>query len=488
MTHNHASAHFSQYLGASQGHEQDHKPPLRVLELFAGVGGFHLGLEQINQQRKCQGLSPAFEMVWANQWEPASKVQHAAQVYEARWGLAPVNRDLFEVLEDDAELARLDSLSPDMLVGGFPCQDFSVAKPLSQSHGLEGAKGALWWGIHRLLEIRQQSGKAIQVVMLENVDRLLCSPGKCKGRDFATILASLQALGYAVAWQVVNAADYGCAQRRRRVFIVAVHQSSGHYPSWQQGVDIAPLDWLIGASPMSTAYPVKSAGQLKHFVLPENAASAEEKFFTENPGKTPFLKSGVCIAGNVWTMDVCADFGWMQTLLTDSSVHQTLGQVIAVTTDIAEKFFIAAEDLPKWRYLKGSKSEPRVTQCGHAYQFSEGALSFPEPLDKPSRTILTSEVGASASRTRHIVQHTDGRLRRLTPEEVEALMGFPRGFTALPVISDTRRGFLMGNALLPALVARLGQAIFGQMTHAQSEVRDSFSSVGGLDKSVIAAG
>jgi len=158
MTHNHASAHFSQYLGASQGHEQDHKPPLRVLELFAGVGGFHLGLEQINQQRKCQGLSPAFEMVWANQWEPASKVQHAAQVYEARWGLAPVNRDLFEVLEDDAELARLDSLSPDMLVGGFPCQDFSVAKPLSQSHGLEGAKGALWWGIHRLLEIRQQSG------------------------------------------------------------------------------------------------------------------------------------------------------------------------------------------------------------------------------------------------------------------------------------------------------------------------------------------
>lgn len=481
MTHSNDSKHSLQYLCV------DHKPPIRVLELFAGVGGFHLGLEQVNEQRKFQGLSAAFEVVWANQWEPTSKVQHAAQVYKARWGLAPIDHDLFAVLKDDDELARLDSLAPDMLVGGFPCQDYSVAKPLSQSHGLAGAKGALWWGIHRLLEIRQQSGQPIQTVMLENVDRLLSSPSKCKGRDFATILASLQALGYAVAWQVVNAADYGCAQRRRRVFIVAVHQFSTQFQSWQQGVDTAPLDWLIGASPMSTAYPVKPAGQLKHFLLPENTAGAEEEFFTENPRKTPFLKSGVCIAAKVWTMDVCADFGWMQTLLTDSSVPQTLGQVMAETTDISEKFFIAEEDLPKWRYLKGSKSEPRVTKGGHAYQFSEGALSFPEPLDKPSRTILTSEVGASASRTRHIVQHTDGRLRRLTPEETEALMGFPRGFTALPGISDTRRGFLMGNALVPALVARLGHAILGKMISAQTKVGNSLPNVVSHDESVITA-
>ena len=481
MTHNNASAHSLQHLSV------DHKPPIRVLELFAGVGGFHLGLEQVNEQRRFQGLSSAFEVVWGNQWEPASKVQHAAQVYESRWGLAPVNRDLFAVLEDDDELARIDSLAPDMLVGGFPCQDYSVAKPLSQSHGLAGAKGALWWGIHRLLEIRQLSGKSIQIVMLENVDRLLSSPGKCKGRDFATILVSLQALGYAVAWQVVNAADYGCAQRRRRVFIVAVHQSSAQFQSWQQGVDTAPLDWLIGASPMSTAYPVKPAGPLKHFLLPENTADVDVQFSTKNLGKTPFLKSGVFIAGNVWTIDVCADFSWMKTLLTDSSVPQTLGQVMSVTTDISEKFFIAAEDLPKWRYLKGRKSEPRVTKGGYAYQFSEGALSFPEPLDKPSRTILTSEVGASASRTRHIVQHTDGRLRRLTPEETEALMGFPRGFTALPGISDTRRGFLMGNALVPALVARLGHAIFGKMMSAQSKVCNSLPNIVKHDESVLTA-
>lgn len=457
MTHNSASAISSEFLG--EGQCQDHPLPLRVMELFAGVGGFHMGLEQVNQQRISQGLPPAFDVVWANQWEPASRAQTAAQVYEARWGLAPVNRDLFEVLEDSQELARLDALSPDVLVGGFPCQDFSVAKPLSQSHGLEGAKGVLWWAIHRLLEIRQQAGKPIQTVLLENVDRLLSSPGKCKGRDFGIILASLQALGYAVAWQVVNAADYGCAQRRRRVFILATHQSSLQYQSWKQGLDEAPMDWLTSGSPMCHAFPAKPDGKLRHFTLAEVAANAPEQSFSGPSAKTPFLKSGVCIEGNVWTINVRADFGWIGQLLAGNDAAQTIGQVVAKTMLVPDKYFIAQEELPKWRYVKGSKSEPRVSKNGYAYEFSEGALPFPEPLDKPSRTVLTSEVGASASRTRHVVEHPDGRLRRLIPEEVEELMGFPRGFTLLPGISDARRGFLMGNALLPVLVARLGRAI-----------------------------
>src|SRR5665647_856002 len=72
----------------------------RVLDLFSGVGGFHHGLEQANQQRVAQGLARTFDVVWSNQWEPGCKHQHAARIYEARWGLAPVNRDLFQVLED----------------------------------------------------------------------------------------------------------------------------------------------------------------------------------------------------------------------------------------------------------------------------------------------------------------------------------------------------------------------------------------------------
>jgi DNA (cytosine-5)-methyltransferase 1 len=468
MTHKSANAITPELLGARQ--DQDQPGPLRVMELFAGVGGFHMGLEQVNQQRFAQGLSPAFEVVWANQWEPASRVQHAAQVYQARWGLSPVNRNLFEVLEDTQELDRLDSLAPDVLVGGFPCQDFSVAKPLSQSHGLEGVKGVLWWGIHRLLDIRQQAGKAIQMVILENVDRLLSSPGRCKGRDFAVILASLQALGYAVGWQVVNAADYGCAQRRRRVFIVAVHQSSLHYQCWKQGLDEAPMDWLTSASPMCRGFPVKPDGKLMRLTLAEVAAHALDQNFSGPSTRTPFLKAGVCIEGNIWTMNVRADFGWMGQLLTEIGTAQTIGQVVTKTIFVPDKYFIAQSDLPKWRYVKGSKSEPRVSKSGYAYEFSEGALPFPEPLDRPSRTVLTSEVGASASRTRHVVEHPDGRLRRLTPEEVEELMGFPRGFTLLPGISDARRGFLMGNALLPILVARLGRAIVPMSGEAREDV------------------
>lgn len=466
--HNSASVFSAEFLGERQCPEQP--GPLRVMELFAGVGGFHMGLEQANQQRISQGLPPAFEVVWANQWEPGSKAQTAAQVYQARWGLAPINRDLFEVLEDNQELTRLDALSPDVLVGGFPCQDFSVAKPLSQSHGLQGAKGVLWWGIHRLLDIRQQSGKPIEIVLLENVDRLLSSPGKCKGRDFGNILASLQALGYAAAWQVVNAADYECAQRRRRVFILAVHQSSLRYQHWKRGLDKAPMDWLTSESPMCHAFPVKPDGKLRRFALAEVAANAPEQSFSRPPAKTPFLKSGVCLEGNVWTSNVSADFGRIGQLLVGSEAARTIGQVVAKTKLVPDKYFIAREDLPKWRYVKGSKSEPRVSKTGYAYDFSEGALPFPEALDKPSRTVLTSEVGASASRTRHVVEHPDGRLRRLMPEEVEELMGFARGFTSLPGISDARRGFLMGNALLPVLVARLGQAIVQMPGEAQDDV------------------
>ena len=197
----------------------------RVLELFAGVGGFRLGLEEANRQLGL-GAAKLYELVWANQWEPGKRKQNAARVYEAQWGDAPVNRNLFDVVNDPEEMARVNALAPTMLVAGFPCQDYSVAKPASQSAGIEGKKGVLWWAIHTLVQKRIDAGQPLEVLLLENVDRLLASPAACPGRDFAVILGSLQALGYAVAWHVVNAGNYGYAQRRRRAFLVAVHRSS----------------------------------------------------------------------------------------------------------------------------------------------------------------------------------------------------------------------------------------------------------------------
>ena len=128
---------------------------VRVAELFAGVGGFRLGLEGWTGDKIAPEHLPAagpFEVVWANQREPPGSVprQFAARCYETHFGKGSViNRDIAAVL-DDAEVGRLQISDVDMVVGGFPCQDYSVAKPLSFSGGIEGKKGVLWWQIHSL--------------------------------------------------------------------------------------------------------------------------------------------------------------------------------------------------------------------------------------------------------------------------------------------------------------------------------------------------
>ena len=189
-------------------------PVVRVAELFAGVGGFRLGLEQASN------ASARFEVVFSNQWEPSRKRQHASEVYVARFGAEDhVNANIAEIPTDHIP-------DHDLLVGGFPCQDYSVASTLQRSGGLLGKKGVLWWQIHRILSEKK---KRPGMLLLENVDRLLVSPAGQRGRDFAVMLRSLADLGYAVEWRVINAADYGMPQRRRRVFIVGHHRNSPGY-------------------------------------------------------------------------------------------------------------------------------------------------------------------------------------------------------------------------------------------------------------------
>jgi len=201
--------------------------PLRIVELFAGVGGFRLGLESINTKER-----ESLTTIWSNQWEPSTKAQHASNVYVREFGLSQSKEDdcVFhrknkkgEILEThvckDIHPLSLDAKNTipdhDILVGGFPCQDYSVAKTLSRAKGIEGKKGVLWWDIHRILEAKKPP-----FVLLENVDRLLKSPVNQRGRDFAIMLASLSDLGYSVEWRIVNAAEYGMPQRRRRVFVM----------------------------------------------------------------------------------------------------------------------------------------------------------------------------------------------------------------------------------------------------------------------------
>lgn len=446
----------------AQASTPTHTATHRVIELFAGVGGFHFGLEKANQLLKAQGLPRAFDVVYANQWEPKGKHQHAARVYQAQFGLAPVCRDLMAVLDDSSEMARIHALAPTMLVAGFPCQDYSVAKPSSKSEGIEGKKGVLWWGIHRMLQARIAAGQPVQQVLLENVDRLINSPSACPGRDFAVILASLQSLGYGVSWQVVNSGEYGFAQRRKRVFIVAMHQSTAQFQRLKQATmsDLAGL--LVSATPLAQALPVQLAHAVTSFELGADAYAAQVGYQTAAGGKSQFSNAGVCIGGRVFTGKVCAGALPDCTAFTGHALPLTLGHVVAQTRDVPERFCIPDTAIAQWEYAKGAKSVPRVSAAGFAYSFTEGAMAFPDPLGKPSRTIITSEGGTAVSRSKHVVRGADGRLRRLTPEELEELNGFPRGFTELEGVNDIARAKLMGNALLTGVVRRIGLAMVAE--------------------------
>ncbi len=288
------------------------------------------------------------------------------------------------------------------------------------------------------------------MVFLENVDRLLKSPATQRGRDFAIILATLSDLGYLVEWRVVNAADYGFPQRRRRAFIVA-HRIDDAELAWR-----GALPWLYEDGALARGLPVRreedvvvhlDGTDLVSLTLSGHPAQITQEFGWTN-AVTPFLNAGVMWKRDVWTRSVVPAY---------DGPRQTLGEHLIATADVSAEFFIPATQIERWAYLKGPKNERRTAANGHSYTYSEGGIAFPEPLDQPSRTILTGEGGTSPSRFKHVVATEDGRLRRLTPVELERLDGFPDGWTeGMP---DGRRAFMTGNALVVGLVAQVGAAL-----------------------------
>jgi len=403
---------------------------IRVAELFAGVGGFRLGLE------RASGADLNFKVVFSNQWEPARRYQHASQVYIARFGAEHhLNADI-------ASVKAKDIPDHDLLVGGFPCQDYSVASTLRNSKGLQGKKGVLWWQIHRILSEKKTPASYL---LLENVDRLLGSPVGQRGRDLAVMLRSLDELGYAVEWRVINAAEFGMPQRRRRVFLLGYHKRTPQYKALRKAI---PMDWITVKGTLAKAFPCSlEASPLAPFSI---AQSLDElsRSFGEKKGRTPFKNAGILRDGMVFTA-ACKPMY--------EGGPARLGDLLQPTKDVPKDFFILRKDLAQWRYLKGSKSEARSSANGHRYAYSEGAMVFPDPLDRPSRTIITGEGGRSASRFKHVVCPDGKHYRRLTPVELERLNMFPDGHTA--GVSDAWRAFFMGNALVVGVVERIGRAL-----------------------------
>ncbi len=427
---------------------------IKVIELFAGVGGFRLGLEGWKGKSASSGytkkLNSNFEVIWSNQFEPATKVQHASSVYENRFGSKGYSNEDIEVVSESVDT----EIPPhDLLVGGFPCQDYSVATTLKNSKGLIGRKGVLWWSIHKILSVIQ---KEPNYLLLENVDRLIKSPSKQRGRDFAVMLKSLEELGYVVEWRVINAAEYGMPQRRRRIFIVGYHESSPickkllkiHDKNWE---DISK-DWLLKKGVMADAFPIHeeiTKYKTDTEVLSDSIVHISEHF---NEGKThsPFENTGLMIKGKYVTFKSTPNY---------EGTYINLGDVLE-KGKVAAEFYLDQDDIDKWTYQKGAKKILRKSSTGHEYHFSEGGMVFPDALDNASRTIITGEGGKTPSRFKHVVQKTSRSTpRRLTPIELERLNMFPDGHTKMDGITDTKRAFFMGNALVVGVIEKIGKSL-----------------------------
>jgi len=415
---------------------------INVLELFAGVGGFRIGLENSNSQ--------LFKTKWSNQWEPSRKSQDAFEVYDYQYpDSLNINIDVEEIPDE-----KFEQMDADLIVGGFPCQDYSVARSKKGELGIQGKKGVLFWQIIRATEIIRP-----KYLILENVDRLLKSPSSQRGRDFAVMLSSFNKLGYSVEWRVINAAEYGRAQRRRRVFFFIYRNDTPMAikadEKYEKGVHEILFDsqlydrYIFHDGLFAREFPVKEEVNKNRHVsglLSDDIVEISDTFSTR------FWNAGVMRNGRFFSID---------TIPTEEEPI-TLGEILQPVEEVDEKYFITDEEkLEKFEYLRGAKKLNRTSASGHKYVYSEGGMSPYDDLELPARTMLTSE--GTVNRSTHLIKQ-DGRFRLLTPIEAERLQDFPDDWTKykklengeIVEVSDRMRMFFMGNALVTGIVKRIG--------------------------------
>ncbi len=401
---------------------------INVVELFAGVGGFRFGLERASNR---------YKTIWSNQWEPGRKNQFAFDCYDKHYGdSGSIN------VNEDIALVQNTIPNHDLLVGGFPCQDYSVAA--TNAEGIKGKKGVLWWNIIDILK-----NKKPEFVLLENVDRLLKSPSSQRGRDFGVMLRCLHDIDYDVEWRVINAAEYGEVQRRRRIFIFAARNSE----KYEDSIKYDNLPKIIS----------KTGFFAKDFPIMEELIKNRESEFSigtdeysdlirvSDEFSNDFYRAGVMRGGVVYTRDYLS--AWSSESINGIN---SLGSILENRVD--DRYYIDdIEDLDKWKYMKGPKRIERTRRdTGFKYFYSEGGIAFPDNLNAPGRTMLTSE--GTMNRSSHIIKDSEtGRYRILTPVECERLNGFPDNWTE--GMSERNRYFTMGNALVVPLITKMGKRI-----------------------------
>lgn len=419
---------------------------LKILELFAGVGGFRIGFENSN--------GDLFETKWSNQWEPSRKSQDAFEVYNYHY---PDSDNINENIEEIPD-ERFKKMDADIIVGGFPCQDYSVARSKKGELGIEGKKGVLFWEIIRAVELIKP-----KYLVLENVDRLLKAPSKQRGRDFAVMLAAFNQLNYSVEWRVINAADYGRAQRRRRVFFFVYRNDTGFAEKIDDKFETPESellfndhlydDYIFSDGLFARQFPIKNE-PVKHrqasYKLQDDIVEVSDEF-----------------TGKVWNTGIMRH-GRYFTIETSSTKEETpikLREILQTESEVKDKFYLSDEaKLDKFKYMRGAKKIERTSADGHKYTFSEGGMSPFDSLDLPARTMLTSE--GSLNRSTHLLKVND-KYRLLTPVEAERIQDFPDDWTKYKLtednevveVTDRMRLFFMGNALVTGIVKRIADEI-----------------------------
>ncbi|MCY7036801.1 DNA (cytosine-5-)-methyltransferase [Streptococcus salivarius] len=417
---------------------------MKVLELFAGVGGFRIGLENSDKN--------FFKTIWSNQWEPSRKSQDAFEVYNYHF---PDSDNINISISDipDEKFAEMDA---DMIVGGFPCQDYSVARSKKNEQGIEGKKGVLFWEIIRATRIIKP-----KYLILENVDRLLKAPSKQRGRDFAIMLTAFNNLGYSVEWRVINAADYGRSQRRRRVFFFVFRNDTKYAKSLDSKYENEDIvfeehkydDYLFQTGLFATQFPIKQApvkNRQVFYELEDDIVAVSDNF------TGTVWNTGVMRHGKYYSIETVANF---------DGNPITLGEILQNETEVLDKYFLTDKaKLEKFQYLRGPKKLERTSADGHTYIYSEGGMSPYDDLNLPGRTMLTSE--GTVNRSTHFL-FVNNKYRLLTPIEAERLQDFPDDWTAykkledgtVVEVSDKMRMFFMGNALVTEIVRKIGDFI-----------------------------
>lgn len=417
--------------------------PMKVLELFAGVGGFRIGLENAD--------SKFYKTLWSNQFEPSRKSQDAFEVYNYHWPKTNnINVDIQKIPNET--FSKMDA---DLIVGGFPCQDYSVARSLNNELGIKGKKGVLFWQIIRATRIINP-----KYLILENVDRLLKAPARQRGRDFSIMLSAFNNLGYSVEWRVINAAEYGCAQRRRRVYFFIFRNDLPYAKKLDSEYEQNSLNGTTIDSHKYDNYIFKEGLFAKQFPIQQTPYKNRHAYYQLS---TDIVKVSDSFTGQVFNTGIMRHGCYFTIDTKATGVEQPipLKNILQPEQDVDEKYYVTDEKkISRFAYLRGPKKIKRTSKDGHKYTYSEGGMSPYEDLDLPSRTMLTSE--GSVNRSTHWLK-INNRYRFLTPIEAERLQDFPDDWTkykqtndGAKEVSDRMRMFFMGNALVTTIIKRIG--------------------------------